>query len=126
MDKHDLALHHAMKALILIQDEMVERIDQIGGTPPNMSNSQTQDRCNVMICALHNIAVEHEFLKQYTVSLTFYQKSRDFAVQTLGESHPMTQKMDKVYFEAAEKIQRTLERQYERKMMTGTTLRKTA
>ena len=33
-----------------------------------------------MICALHNIAVEHEFLKQYTVSLTYYQKSRDFAV----------------------------------------------
>ena len=38
----------------------------------------------------------------------------------------MTQKMDKVYFDAAEKIQRTLERQYERKMMTGGTLKKSA
>jgi len=27
MDKHDLALHHAMKALILIQDELSERLD---------------------------------------------------------------------------------------------------
>ena len=36
MDKHDLALHHAMKALILIQDEMSERIDLLGGTPPNL------------------------------------------------------------------------------------------
>lgn len=126
MDKHDLALHHAMKALILIQDELGERIDLLGDTPISNANHQTLDRCNVMICALHNIAVEHEFLKQYTVSLTFYQKSRDFAVQTLGEEHPMTQKMDKVYFDAAEKIQRTLERQYERKMMTGGTLKKSA
>ena len=31
MDKHDLALHHAMKALILIQDELAERIDSLGG-----------------------------------------------------------------------------------------------
>ena len=31
MDKHDLALHHAMKALILIQDELGERIDSLGG-----------------------------------------------------------------------------------------------
>lgn len=83
MDKHDLALHHAMKALILIQDELGERIDLVAGdgqSPPDLSNNQVQDRCNVMICALHNIAVEHEFLKQYTVSLTYYQKSRDFAV----------------------------------------------
>ena len=79
-----------------------------------------------MICALHNIAVEHEFLKQYTVSLTFYQKSRDFAVQTLGQEHPMTAKMDKVYFEAAEKIQKILERQYQRKMMSGPNIRKGA
>lgn len=30
MDKHDLALHHAMKALILIQDELGERIELLG------------------------------------------------------------------------------------------------
>lgn len=29
MDKHDLALHHAMKALILIQDELGERIENL-------------------------------------------------------------------------------------------------
>ena len=63
MDKHDLALHHAMKALILIQDELAERIDLLGDTPITNANHQTLDRCNVMICALHNIAVEHEFLK---------------------------------------------------------------
>jgi tetratricopeptide (TPR) repeat protein len=30
MDKHDRALHHAMKALILIQDELLERLDLLG------------------------------------------------------------------------------------------------
>lgn len=125
MGKHEMALHHAMKALILIQDELGERIDQLSGAgtgggeggegqsqekPASVSvemlasNQQVQDRFNVMICALHNIAVEHEFLKQYTMSLMYYEKSRDFARQTLGFEHPMTQKMDKVHSDAAEKI----------------------
>lgn len=57
MDKHDLALHHAMKALILIQDELVSRGED--------NNEQTdKDRYIVLIIALHNIAVEHEYLKQ--------------------------------------------------------------
>ena len=134
MEKHELALHHAMKALILIQDELGERLEQLNGdgTGKNteavqaelQANPQVLDRFNVLICALHNIAVEHEFLKQYTVSLTYYQKSRDFAVQTLGAEHPMTTKMDRVYFEAAEKIQRILERQYQRKIMAGNNIRK--
>ena len=38
----------------------------------------------------------------------------------------MTIKMDKVYFEAAEKIQKILERQYQRKMMSGPNIRKGA
>lgn len=68
MDKHDLALHHAMKALILIQDELSERLDVItvdteSKEPLDITDQQVLDRFNVMICALHNIAVEHEFLK---------------------------------------------------------------
>ena len=69
MDKHELALHHAMKALILIQDELGERLDMIfqengqSNVPYECSDQQTMDRFNVMICALHNIAVEHEFQK---------------------------------------------------------------
>ena len=35
MDKHDLALHHAMKALILIQDELGERLNHISGGDDN-------------------------------------------------------------------------------------------
>ena len=68
------------------------------------------ERLNVMICAYHNIAVQHEFLKQYALALTYYQKCRDFSVLSLGVDSPLTQKMDKVYFEAADKIQKILER----------------
>jgi hypothetical protein len=34
MEKHELALHHAMKALILIQDELGERLDSISDGDP--------------------------------------------------------------------------------------------
>lgn len=66
MGKHELALHHAMKALLLIQDELISR------TGASEENHQTEgtvvtndDRYTVMVIALHNIAVEHEYLKQY-------------------------------------------------------------
>lgn len=57
-----------------------------------------------MICALHNIAVEHEFLKQYVSALKYYQKSRDLALRLLGPKNPMSLKMDRVFQEAAIKI----------------------
>jgi tetratricopeptide (TPR) repeat protein len=70
MGKHELALHHAMKALLLIQDELLARtgdeasvdrqLDPNTGAPIPNSND---DRFTVMVIALHNIAVEHEYLK---------------------------------------------------------------
>ena len=87
MEKHEVALHHANKALLLIQDELLERTEEVS---PDALSQQEQERFSVMICALHNIAVEHEFLKQYTLALTNYKKCRDLAVQSLGEEHPMT------------------------------------
>ena len=56
-----------MKALILIQDEVAERLEsdtsQTEGETMKIQDPAIIDRFNVMICALHNIAVEHEFLK---------------------------------------------------------------
>lgn len=62
MNKHELALHHAMKALILIEDELISRTS---GESEGVSN---EDRFTVMVIALHNIAVEHEYLKQVSYS----------------------------------------------------------
>ena len=51
-----------MKALILIQDELLE-----------LSEAQlAESRQTVMIIALHNIAVEYEYLKQYQSALLTY------------------------------------------------------
>lgn len=67
-----------------------------------------------MVIALHNIAVEYEYLKQYESSLLTYQKARDFSFKLLGEGHPFSEKMDRVLQESAVKIMKILERQNRR------------
>jgi hypothetical protein len=47
-----------------------------------------------MIIALHNMAVEYEYLKQYQSALLTYQKARDCAYQYLGQTHPFAQRME--------------------------------
>lgn len=104
LGKHDQALSHAMKALILIQDELLEL--------PEVE--QQESRQTVMIIALHNIAVEYEYLKQYQSALLTYQKARDFAFKFLGPAHVFSVKMDKVLEESAGKIRGIVERQSKR------------
>jgi len=76
MGKHELALQHAMKALILIQDELISKVPASGetvqadGSQASTTGLPTQsrkpeDRLIVLCIAYHNIAVEQEFLKQY-------------------------------------------------------------
>jgi len=72
MGKHELALQHAMKALILIQDELISRfptdnqdlvIASSNADETAHSNKRPEDRLIVLCIAYHNIAVEQEFLK---------------------------------------------------------------
>ena len=102
MGKHELALQHAMKALILIQDELVTKIiqqEQLGG-----EIKKPEDRLTVLCIAYHNIAVEQEFLKQYQASLNSYAKAAQSAHKYLGQEHPMTQNMNEVLNQATKKI----------------------
>ena len=102
MGKHELALQHAMKALILIQDELVTKIlsqEQMGG-----EIKKPEDRLTVLCIAYHNIAVEQEFLKQYQASLNSYAKAAQSAHKYLGPEHPMTQNMNEVLNQATKKI----------------------
>lgn len=73
MGKHELALQHSMKALILIQDELVNKFEPNSNQYLAMGESNTdhmgnskkpEDRMIVLCIAYHNIAVEQEFLKQ--------------------------------------------------------------
>lgn len=59
MGKHELALQHAMKALILIQDELISKMTPVD----DETQRKPEDRLIVLCIAYHNIAVEQEFLK---------------------------------------------------------------
>ena len=64
MGKHELALQHSMKALILIQDELITKI-MAQEEEGNQEIKKIDDRLTVLCIAYHNIAVEQEFLKQF-------------------------------------------------------------
>ena len=105
MGKHELALQHAMKALILIQDELISKVpagesagdaSQASTTGLPQQSRKPEDRLIVLCIAYHNIAVEQEFLKQYQASLNSYAKAAQSASKYLGEAHPMTQNMNEV------------------------------
>lgn len=99
-----------MKALILIQDELVSKVsggdiegaEQDSEFPPQ--SRKPEDRMIVLCIAYHNIAVEQEFLKQYQASLNSYAKAAQSASKYLGEPHPMTQNMNEVLTQATKKI----------------------
>lgn len=76
MGKHELALQHAMKALILIQDELITKFSMdptelaaaqaaaaAQEVPGQSQSKKPEDRMIVLCIAYHNIAVEQEFLK---------------------------------------------------------------
>jgi hypothetical protein len=71
MGKHELALQHSMKALILIQDELISKYNIGGANDLIMADSsqgsqpskKPEDRLIVLCISYHNIAVEQEFLK---------------------------------------------------------------
>ena len=113
MGKHELALQHAMKALILIQDELISKMPAAENETQSQENSMSglpqqsrkpEDRLIVLCIAYHNIAVEQEFLKQYQASLNSYAKAAQSAAKYLGEMHPMTQNMNEVLTQATKKI----------------------
>jgi hypothetical protein len=53
-----------MKALILIQDELINKLDAIQALVGEGQGKKPDDRIIVLCIAYHNIAVEQEFLKQ--------------------------------------------------------------
>ena len=117
MDKHEMALQHAMKALVLIQDELVTRTFKKSGaegddkSPPPKSD----DRFIILCIAYHNIAVEQEFMKQFQMSVTSYKKSYECANKYLGAPHPMTGNMKDVYQNALQVMADKIEKQISRK-----------
>lgn len=68
----------------------------------------------MVVIALHNIAVQYEYLNQYQSAIHTYQKAFDYSKKHLGSAHPFTQKMEKVLQESTTKIKNVIEKQNKR------------
>jgi len=95
LDKHDKALQHALCALELIQT----RVDALG-------DAASQDEFSVLAIAYHNVAVEHDYLRQLSEAAQAYQKGHAVAKKCLGEQHPLTQTLAKNADVALQKSQK--------------------
>lgn len=61
-----------MKALILLQDEIVSRVEGEEEESKEAKVKASAERITVLCIAYHNIAVEQEFLKLYNPCLRSY------------------------------------------------------
>lgn len=106
LNKHELALNHAMSAVILLQEMMLakkldpeqypyddyyEEVD--AEAPPD----QNKDRTAVLAIAYHNMGVEQEFLKSYPAAILSYKKAVNFAEKNLGPDDGITQNLRNVF-----------------------------
>lgn len=85
MGKHSVAAEHAMQAIILLQEQTIERL----------TNSSTEeDRSSVLAIAFHNLAVEFEFMKRVPEALMYYGKALGFARSHLPQDHKLIKDLE--------------------------------
>jgi len=110
LEKHDIAMNHIMKSIILLQDELLI----YSMTPEDQNNSiqdeserkkQLEDRIAVLAIAYHNLGVEHEYLKQYEEAILTYRKAVNFARNHLGEHSQVAKNLQNVLDTAAAQIE---------------------
>jgi len=115
MEKHELALQHAMKALILLQDELVSWLSSEEEETKEEKISRGNERITVLCIAYHNIAVEQEFLKQYNPCLRSYWKAAYYAREYMGPTAPITANLENVYEQVTKKIAGEIEKVWQRR-----------
>lgn len=103
LKRHEEALLHAQSALKMLQAEL------FGGAGPGSGGggaaSAKPDRISVLAIAYHNLGVEHEFLKQFTASLTAYTKGVEVSTVYLGAEHSITSTLRTSQLAAARAIE---------------------
>jgi tetratricopeptide (TPR) repeat protein len=103
LNKHELALNHAMSAVILLQEMMLARKLDPESYPYDEDEAaeegagQNKDRTAVLAIAYHNMGVEQEFLKSYPAAILSYKKAVNFAEKHLGADDGITQNLRNVY-----------------------------
>ena len=108
LNKHELALNHAMSAVILLQEMMLrKRLDPQAAEDDEefqAIDANQKDRTAVLAIAYHNMGVEQEFLRSYPAAILSYKKAVNFAEKHLGPEDGITQNLRNVYENARNEV----------------------
>jgi tetratricopeptide (TPR) repeat protein len=114
LNKHEMALNHAMSAVILLQEGMLrKRIDPAAAQEDEdiqstIPDANSKDRTAVLAIAYHNMGVEQEFLRSYPAAILSYKKAVNFAEKHLGPEDGITQNLRNVYENARNEVSSSL------------------
>ena len=100
LNKHELALNHAMSAVILLQEMMLaKRLDPTAfqDDEEDLPAETSKDRTAVLAIAYHNMGVEQEFLRSSPAAILSYKKAVNFAEKNLGPEDGITQNLRNVF-----------------------------
>lgn len=112
LNKHELALNHAMSAVILLQEMMLSKKLSPGDyvedaeEEMNLPAETSKDRTAVLAIAYHNMGVEQEFLRSYPAAILSYKKAVNFAEKNLGPEDGITANLRNVFENAKVEVSR--------------------
>ena len=112
LNKHELALNHAMSAVILLQEMMLSKrldpaaFEQDAEDEATLPAETSKDRTAVLAIAYHNMGVEQEFLRSYPAAILSYKKAVNFAEKNLGADDGITQNLRSVFENAKVEVRK--------------------
>jgi len=98
LGKHEQALEHAMAAIILLQEEMLNCVLKPDNPKP------TKDKYSILAIAYHNMGVEQEFMKRNDTALVSYRKAIVVAQTNIGPDDPITKNLVEIYNNAKKEV----------------------
>lgn len=118
LGRHDEAFTHIMKAVIVLQEELMDAA--MGRERP------ADEKMEVLAVAYHNLAVELEFQKevsttQYAEALSLYRKAAEFAIEFLAEGNKVRTDLTRIYSDLQPQLTSYLAKGEKRKKAKGKT-----
>lgn len=115
LNKHELALNHAMSAVILLQEDLMSKTidgddsqdkpkEKPKRGPDGKEKDPSKDRVGVLAIAYHNMGVEQEFLRSYHAAILSYKKAFNYAMKNLGPEDGITENLKNVYENARKEL----------------------
>lgn len=134
LKRHEKAIVHARIALKLLLMELFGNLDSIkkdaeeheliatGAAESTAASMEAlkqrlpADRVAVLAISYHNMAVQMEFLRRYTESLSAYEKAMKVVQTHLPPTHPLVQSLGASYAAARKKMEGKIAKQKEQQI----------